>query len=78
MRCFSKTLPLSGAILLSLLCLQQISRAQSTPLLPDKTVQAIIAEASGEIALHNEMMLGPFERIRAEKDYTGRVHTRQA
>jgi aminopeptidase YwaD len=47
------------------------SPAQSTVLLPDETVEAVIAEVSGEIALHHEMMLGPFERIRDEKEYTG-------
>lgn len=49
----------------------QSGGTQSTVLLPDSTVKAVIAEASGEIALHNEMMLGPFERIRPEKEYTG-------
>jgi len=49
----------------------RISCAQSTVLLPDETVQAVIAEVSGEIALHHELMFGPFERIRDEAEYTG-------
>jgi hypothetical protein len=47
------------------------SIAQLTMLLPDSVVNAVIAETSGQIALHNEMMLGPYERNRAEKEYTG-------
>ncbi len=62
---------LSGAAFLVFLGLPQYAAAQSTVLLPDKTVKAVIAEVSGEIALHNEMMLAPFERIRPEKEYTG-------
>lgn len=64
-------LRVSFVALFILMCLPRFSAAQSTVLLPDKTVRAVIAEASGEIALHNEMMLAPFERIRPEKEYTG-------
>jgi aminopeptidase YwaD len=66
-----KSIWISIAALPLILCVLQVSSAQSSLLLPEKTVQAIIAESSGEIALHNEIMLGPFERIRAEKEYTG-------
>jgi len=45
--------------------------AQSTIVLPDKLVRAVIAEVSGDIALNNEMMLAPFERNRPEREYTG-------
>jgi aminopeptidase YwaD len=71
MRGISKAVGLVAAALPLLMWSLQYSPAQTTLLLPDKTVQAAIAEASGEIALHNEIMLGPFERVRAEKEYTG-------
>ena len=45
--------------------------AQSTIVLPDKLVRAVIAEVSGDIALNNEMMLAPFERNRPKREYTG-------
>ncbi len=70
----SRKLRLLCAALLPLLCAVRYSSGQSTLLLPDKVVQAIIAQASGDIALHNEIVLGPFERIRPEKEYTGLFH----
>jgi len=39
-------------------------------LLPQNVVQAIINEISGEHALHNEIMLAPFERIRKNEEFT--------
>jgi len=39
-------------------------------LLPADLVKAIINEVSGEIALQNEIMLAPFERIRGEEEFT--------
>ncbi|RKY83980.1 hypothetical protein DRQ09_09260 [candidate division KSB1 bacterium] len=45
--------------------------SQETILLDNKIINAIINEVSGDIALHNELMLGAFERNRPESEYTG-------
>jgi len=45
--------------------------SQSTILLPDKAVNAIINEVSGELALQNEKLLGAFEMNRPKEEYLG-------
>ncbi len=44
--------------------------SQELSLLPHELVRAIINEVSGEVALQNEIMLAPFERIRSEEEFT--------
>jgi aminopeptidase YwaD len=42
-------------------------------LLPPDLIQAIINEVSGEIALQNEIMLAPYERLRTKEEFTTRL-----
>lgn len=45
--------------------------SEEVNLLSGKIIHAIINEVSGEIALQNETMLAPFERIRKSDEFTG-------
>lgn len=46
-------------------------QAQSSPFFSDEIINNIINEISGEKALHNTILLTPYERNRPESEYTG-------
>lgn len=52
-----------------LLCLP-LCRVDEVSLLPPDLIQTIINEVSGEIALQNEIMLAPYERLRTTEEFT--------
>ncbi|MFC1557931.1 DUF4910 domain-containing protein [candidate division KSB1 bacterium] len=58
-------------IFLSTLITSERVQAQLSPFFSDQVVNNIINEISGEKALHNVIMLAPYERNRQEKEYTG-------
>ncbi len=64
----------AGLIFVLVLTCLPFPRTKEVCLLPQDIIQAIIDEVSGEIALQNETMLAPFERIRDEDEFTTRFH----